>query len=61
MIQYACPKCKLVLEKINSLILECTNCNSQFPIKDNIPILLLDMMEPLDFEDIIEANKVGSN
>ena len=42
MVDFACPKCKTKLEsiKIDSLI--CKKCESKFPIKDGIPILLID-------------------
>ncbi len=52
MIQFACPKCKMKLTKMDSKSLSCKDCNSKFLIKDNIPILLIDSMEPLKSEDI---------
>lgn len=56
MIDFACPKCKLELLK-NTEFLICQNCNGKFPQKNNIPILLIDKMEPLDSEDITKSNQ----
>ena len=58
MVDFACPKCKTKLEsikKMDSLI--CNKCESKFPIKDGIPILLIDSVEPLDLEDISDSNQ----
>ena len=49
---WLCPKCKNKLDEEDSLKIVCINCNSKFPIENNIPILLLDKMEPLDSKDI---------
>ena len=40
------------LTKNDSKSLSCMDCNSKFFIKDNIPILLIHSMEPLESEDI---------
>lgn len=57
MIDFACPKCKTKLESIKMDSLICNKCESMFPIKDGIPILLIDSMEPLDLEDISDSNQ----
>ena len=38
----SCPLGKNPLKAVNENTLECTNCGLQFPIKDGIPVLLLD-------------------
>jgi uncharacterized protein YbaR (Trm112 family) len=42
----ACPKCKGDLEyKENEQVLECAACRLRYPIKDDIPIMLIDEAE----------------
>lgn len=42
----ACPKCHGPLEDVtNAVALECPSCELRFPIRDGIPILLLDSAE----------------
>ena len=56
MIKFSCPKCKMILRKeMNCFI--CNNCNGKFLEKNNIPILLIDKMEPLSAEDISKSNQ----
>ncbi len=57
MVDFACPKCKTKLESIKMDSLICNKCESKFPIKDGIPILLIDSVEPLDLEDISDSNQ----
>jgi uncharacterized protein YbaR (Trm112 family) len=43
-----CPKCKGALDhRPNESILVCTACRLQYPIRDEIPIMLLDEATPL--------------
>ena len=42
----ACPKCKGDLEyKEEEQVLECPECRLRYPIKDDIPIMLIDEAE----------------
>lgn len=42
----ACPKCKGDLEyKESEQVLECGACRLRYPIKDDIPIMLIDEAE----------------
>jgi len=42
----ACPKCKGELEyKEADQVLECQACRLRYPIKDDIPIMLIDEAE----------------
>jgi uncharacterized protein YbaR (Trm112 family) len=44
----ACPKCKgdvRVTEKQDGLV--CSNCKLMYPIKDDIPVMLIDEAIPL--------------
>jgi uncharacterized protein YbaR (Trm112 family) len=42
----ACPKCKGDLEyKESEQVLECATCRLRYPIKDDIPIMLIDEAE----------------
>lgn len=42
----ACPKCKGDLEyKQEQQVLECPRCRLRYPIKDDIPIMLIDEAE----------------
>lgn len=42
----ACPKCKGELTyKENEQVLECPACRLRYPIKDDIPIMLIDEAE----------------
>ena len=39
----ACPQCKTKVELVkNSTALKCPQCKRVFPIKDDIPVMLLD-------------------
>ncbi|GFP32704.1 uncharacterized protein HKBW3S42_01010 [Candidatus Hakubella thermalkaliphila] len=49
----ACPKCKGDL-KLREKDLVCLNCRKYYPIKDGIPILLID--EAKDLEAGLEGN-----
>jgi len=46
----ACPKCKGDIEYVKgeNECFNCHNCNLQYPIKDGIPIMLIDQALPLD-------------
>lgn len=42
----ACPKCKGDLEyREEAQVLECPTCRLRYPIKDDIPIMLIDEAE----------------
>ena len=42
----ACPKCKGELDyKPDDQVLECQACRLRYPIKDDIPIMLIDEAE----------------
>jgi hypothetical protein len=41
----ACPKCKKDLELISEKGLYCPNCNLLYPIKNGIPIMLIEEAE----------------
>lgn len=44
----ACPKCKGDLEyREEEQVLVCPKCRLRYPIKDDIPIMLIDEAEPL--------------
>ncbi|MBT5305772.1 MAG: Trm112 family protein [Candidatus Scalindua sp.] len=46
----ACPLCKTEVELENDKIV-CTNCGRRYPIKDDIPVMLIDEAElPKDQE-----------
>ena len=56
-IKFACPKCKIILiTKVKEWYF-CLDCNEKYPVKENIPILIMDYAEPLQKEDIIECNQ----
>ena len=39
----ACPNCKTKVELVkNGAALKCTQCKRVYPIKDDIPVMLLD-------------------
>ena len=39
----ACPNCKTKVELVkNGTALKCTQCKRVYPIKDDIPVMLLD-------------------
>ena len=57
LVKLACPKCKNTFNTVLDYWLCCDNCELQFPIKGNIPILILENAEPLQNEDIIENNQ----
>ena len=40
----ACPLCKTEVELENDKIV-CTNCGRRYPIKDDIPVMLIDEAE----------------
>jgi hypothetical protein len=45
----ACPKCKgdlVLMENPESLV--CEACKLRYPIRDDIPVMLIDEAEPLD-------------
>ena len=42
MIEFACPKCKVVLNLKNEFYV-CENCNGKFLLKNNIPIFKLEI------------------
>ena len=43
-----CPKCKGALEyREHEQALLCNNCRLRFPVRDDIPIMLLDEATPL--------------
>ena len=43
-----CPKCKGVLEyRETESALTCTSCRLRYPVRDDIPIMLLDEATPL--------------
>jgi len=46
----ACPKCKGDIEYIKgeNEFFNCYNCNLQYPIKDGIPIMLIDQALPVN-------------
>ena len=56
-IKLACPKCKNAFNNVLENWLCCDKCELQFPIKGNIPILILENAEPLQNEYIIENNQ----
>ena len=43
----ACPLCKteVVLDEVNSRLI-CTRCGRRYPIRDGIPVMLIDEAEP---------------
>jgi len=44
-----CPKCKGNLElSTNEDSLSCKTCSLKYPIRDNIPVMLIDEALPLD-------------
>ena len=44
-----CPKCKGELDlSINEDSLNCKTCNLKYPIRSNIPVMLIDEALPLD-------------
>lgn len=52
----ACPKCKGDLEyKENEQVLECAACRLRYPIKDDIPIMLIDEAQPIPSESTSPA------
>jgi uncharacterized protein YbaR (Trm112 family) len=43
-----CPKCKGALEySAEQSTLTCTSCRLRYPIRDGIPIMLIDEAQPL--------------
>ncbi|MAJ43427.1 MAG: hypothetical protein CMF96_01600 [Candidatus Marinimicrobia bacterium] len=56
MINFACPKCKIVLERKTDFLI-CNDCNRKFHQKNNIPILLINRMEPSNVEGISKSNE----
>lgn len=38
----ACPSCKKPLDPKDGAVLACTGCGKRYPIRDGIPILLVD-------------------
>jgi len=46
----ACPKCKGDLEYIrgNEEFLDCHKCKLRYPVKDDIPVMLIDQAIKLD-------------
>ena len=55
-IKLACPKCKIAFNTVLDKWMCCKKCKLQFPIKENIPILIIENAEPLSYEDITESN-----
>lgn len=44
-----CPKCKGPLEyDAEDSVLVCHACHVRYPVRDGIPVLLLDEAEPID-------------
>jgi uncharacterized protein YbaR (Trm112 family) len=44
-----CPKCKGPLEyDAEESVLVCRACRVRYPVRDGIPVLLLDEAEPID-------------
>jgi len=37
-----CPKCKRELEPIDKVSLRCNNCQLDYPVRDGVPIMLID-------------------
>jgi len=45
----ACPNCKTKVELVkNGTALKCAQCKRVYPIKDDIPVMLIDEAEILD-------------
>lgn len=43
-----CPRCKGALEhRLRAPSLDCSACRLRYPIRDDIPIMLVDEAEPL--------------
>ena len=43
----ACPQCKQqVTMTADETWIECENCRLRFPIRDNIPVMLIDEAQP---------------
>ncbi len=45
----ACPVCKEPIEEKDDWIL-CRTCNKRYPVRDNIPIMLVDESEDIPAE-----------
>ncbi|MBL8997343.1 MAG: Trm112 family protein [Gemmatimonadales bacterium] len=44
----ACPKCRGALEEaVDGGALHCTSCSLSYPVRDGIPVLLVEQAEPL--------------
>ncbi|MFH1093833.1 MAG: Trm112 family protein [Candidatus Omnitrophota bacterium] len=46
----ACPVCKVSV-RLESEKLICTKCHRRYPIKDDIPVMLVDEAEEFDITD----------
>lgn len=45
-----CPKCKQDIRPVEDA-LACDNCGVKYPVRDGIPIMLIDEAEPLEDAD----------
>ena len=51
----ACPACKAKVELLpDSSGLKCTKCKRVYPIRDDIPVMLVDEASPAEVEDFTE-------
>jgi len=42
----ACPACRADLRPVADTALECTGCGRQYPIRDGIPVMLVEEATP---------------
>ncbi len=42
-----CPKCKGKLEVIPDAVLRCNSCQLDYPVRDGVPIMLIDEAVPV--------------
>ena len=47
----ACPKCKGDIELLEDKGLLCRSCKLIYPIKDSIPVMLIDQALPYDLKE----------
>ncbi len=47
----ACPKCKGAIDyKPEASAIHCTACNLAYPVRNDIPVMLIDEAEPINDE-----------
>ena len=54
---FACPKCNSVFSDFTAFWFFCYKCKVKFPVKNGVPVLLVENAEPILSDDIDIPNR----